>query len=132
MGTVAYDERSDNGGGYTGLNYHEKSYSEETARAIDDEVRNLLDEAHKRANEIIEQYRTEVELMTAMLIEFETLDAQDVRDIIKKEWDPEKKRQRLKDLEQLFKVDDLPPPPPPISHELKNSDYGLNRSRRLA
>ncbi len=123
LGAVAYDERSDNGGGYTGLNYHEKSYSEETARAIDDEVRSLLDEAHKRAVDIIEQYRNEVELMTAMLIEFETLDAQDVRDIINKEWDSEKKRKRMKEQDQLFKRQPgSPPPPPSISHELKKDD----------
>jgi cell division protease FtsH len=127
LGTVTYDDRYDNGGGYAGLSYHEKSYSEETARAIDDEVRKLLDEAHQRARDIIEQYRKEVELMTLMLIEFETLDAQDVRDIIKNEWDPEKKRKRLKDQDQLFKRQtEMPPPPPPISHELKNGDYGLS------
>jgi cell division protease FtsH len=129
LGTVAYDERSDNGGGYTGLNYHEKSYSEETARSIDDEVRNLLDEAHKRAHDIIEERRVQVELMTAMLIEFETLDAQDVRDILNDEWDPEKKRKRLKEQEELFKRQPgSPPPPPSISTEVKKddaSDLGL-------
>lgn len=123
LGAVAYDERYDGGGGYAGMNYHEKNYSDETARAIDDEVRQLLDEAHKRSVEIIEKHREEVELMTAMLIEFETLDAKDVRDIINKEWDPEKKRQRMKDQDQLFKRSaELPPPPPPLSQDMKKDD----------
>ena len=123
LGAVAYDERYDNGGGYTGMNYHEKSYSEETARAIDDEVRKLLDAAHQRAVSIIQEYRAEVELMTEMLIEFETLDAQDVRDIINKQWDSEKKRQRLKEQDQLFRRNtELPPPPPPLPHEIKKDD----------
>jgi cell division protease FtsH len=130
LGTVTYDERTDNGGGYGGLSYHEKSYSEETARAIDDEVRKLLDEAHTRAVNIIEEYRKEVELMTEMLVEFETLDAQDVRDIINNDWDPEKKKKRLKDQDQLFKRQTEvppPPPPPPLSHpEVKNGDLGLS------
>jgi cell division protease FtsH len=129
LGAVAYDERFDNGGGYTGINYHEKSYSEVTARAIDDEVRTLLEEAHQRALGIIQEYRTEVELMTEMLIEFETLDAQDVKDIIDKQWDSEKKRQRMKDQEQLFKRNtELPPPPPPMP-EIKpdgTRDFGLS------
>jgi len=129
LGAVAYDERYDNGGGYTGLNYHEKSYSEVTARAIDDEVRTLLEEAHQRALSIIQEYRAEVELMTEMLIEFETLDAQDVKDIINKQWDSEKKRQRMKDQEQLFKRNtELPPPPPPMP-EIKpdgTRDFGLS------
>lgn len=123
LGTVAYDERGDNGGGYGGLNYHEKNYSEETARAIDEEVRNLLDLAYKRAYDIIESHRKEVELMTAMLIEFETLDAQDVRDILKNEWDPEKKRKRLLEQDQLFKRQPgTPPPPPAISPEINKDD----------
>ncbi len=128
LGTVAYDERFDNGGGYAGLNYHEKSYSEETARAIDIEVRNLLEEAHKRAVDIIHLKRAEVELMTQMLIEFETLDAKDVRDILNKEWDPEKKRQRMKDEDQLFKRNtELPPPPPPLEIKKDNGrDLGLS------
>ncbi|HEY4831068.1 MAG TPA: cell division protein FtsH, partial [Waddliaceae bacterium] len=128
LGKVAYDEKYDNGGGYAGLPYHEKSYSEETARVIDVEVRKLLDAAHQRAHEIIEEYSEEVELMTQMLVEFETLDAHDVRDIINKEWDPEKKRKRLKDQDQLFKRQPESPPPPPIS-ELKNEsgrDFGLS------
>ena len=123
LGAVAYDERSDNGGGYTGLNYHEKNYSEETARTIDDEVRKLLDTAHERAVSIIKENRAEVELMTELLIEFETLDAQDVRDIINKKWDSEKKRQRLIDSEHLFKRStELPPPPPPMNPEIKKDD----------
>lgn len=126
LGTVAYDEHFDNGGGY-GLSYHEKSYSEETARAIDDEVRKFLDEARERAVTIIEKHRKAVELMTEMLIEFETLDAQDVRDIINDRWDPEKKIQRLKDQEQLFKrPTEMPPPPPPLTNEIKSTDLGLN------
>ncbi len=54
LGTVAYDERSESGQ-YLGMpGYHEKYYSEATAEAIDKEVRSILDEAHKRAREIIE------------------------------------------------------------------------------
>jgi cell division protease FtsH len=127
LGTVTYDERYDSGGGYAGLGYHEKSYSEETARTIDDEVRKLLEEAHSRAITIIQDYRKEVELMTEMLVEFETLDAQDVREIINHKWDPEKKRQRLKDQEQLFKRQtETPPPPPPLPNEVKTTDFGLS------
>ncbi len=129
LGNVAYDDRFDNGGGYTGVSYHEKSYSEETARAIDEEVRNLLDTAYKRAVDIIEQKRAQMELMAQMLMEFETLDAHDVRDIINNSWDPEKKRKRLKDQEQLFKRQpETPPPPPPnITDEVKKKgDLGFN------
>lgn len=117
MGAVAYDERSDNGGsGYGFGEYHEKPYSNETAQAIDAEVRKILDEAHETANKIILEYRTQVELMTQMLMEFETLDSEDVQEIvIKKNWDPSRKRDRLKKAAELYKKEPpgSPPPPPP-------------------
>lgn len=110
LGTVSYDER-DAAGQYLGMpNYHEKNYSEATAEVIDKEVRMLLDEALKRAREIIEQYRAQVQLMTEMLMEFETLDREDVLDIMNDKFDLEKKKQRLKAMTDLQRKN--PPPPP--------------------
>ena len=111
LGTVAYDERGDNGGGYGTA--QERSYSEETAKAIDDEVRVILEAAHKRAKEIVEQHRAQVELMAKMLMEFETLDSEDIKEILENKWDPEKKRKRLTEMENLYKFTPGPPPPPP-------------------
>lgn len=119
LGAVAYDERSDNGyGGYSFGEYHEKPYSDETAKSIDAEVRKILDEAHETARTIILEYRKEVELMTQMLMEFETLDSEDVQEIvIKKNWDILRKRERLKRAAELYKKEHVgnqtPPPPPP-------------------
>ncbi|KAF3361407.1 ATP-dependent zinc metalloprotease FtsH [Chlamydiales bacterium STE3] len=113
IGAVALDERSD-AGQYLGWNnYHEKKYSEETAKAIDDEVRKILDDAHNRARQILLERREQVELMTMMLIEFETLDAEDVQKIVKDEWDVEDKRKKLKKADELHKKPVTPPPPPP-------------------
>lgn len=122
LGTVAYDEKSDNGGGYASFGYHEKSYSEETAKAIDEEVRKILEEAYKRAHEIIVEHKEEVELMTQMLIEFETLDAQDVKDIIEKKWDIEGKRKKMREIENLSKAFPLNPPPPP---KISDGELGI-------
>lgn len=115
LGAVAYDEQSDSGQ-YLGLGeHHEKRYSDETAKTIDQEVRSILDRAHQTAEEIITQYKDQVELMTQMLIEFETLDSEDVQEIvINKNWDAAKKRERLKKAAELYKKDSvLPPPIPP-------------------
>lgn len=114
LGAVAYDEHSESGQ-YLGIGgYSEKKYSEETAKAIDDEVRRILDEAHENARKIILDHRKHVELMTQMLMEFETLDSEDVRKIINDEWSVEDKRDRLKKAEELHKkVSATPPPPPP-------------------
>lgn len=112
LGAVAYDERSDSGQYLGWNNYHEKKYSEETAKTIDDEVRSILDAAYLRAKEILQEYREHVELMAQMLIEFETLDAEDVQKIIKKEWNIEEKRARLKKADELHKKIVTPLPPP--------------------
>ena len=93
--------------------YSEKKYSEETAKSIDDEVRRILDEAHTKAKAIILEHRDHVELMTQMLMEFETLDAEDVRKIISNEWTVDDKRDRLKRADELHKKAAVTPPPPP-------------------
>lgn len=112
LGAVAYDERTEQGQ-YLGLSgYHEKKYSEETAKTIDDEVRRIMDEAYEYARKIIMEHRDQIELMAQMLIEFETLDAEDVLDIINNRWDTEKKRSRLKTADELHKKNPILPPSP--------------------
>ncbi len=110
LGAVAYDERQE-GGQYLGVSsYRDKSYSEETARSIDEEVRKLLDEAHERARGILLEKKEQVQLMTDMLMEFESLDRDDVLEIMNGTWDISKKRDRLKLSQNLNRK--TPPPPP--------------------
>lgn len=111
LGAVAYDDHNETN--QYGFGYSEKKYSQETAKTIDDEVRRILDEAHETAKNVIMQYREQVELMTQMLIEFETLDAEDIAKILKGEWNIEEKRQRLKKADDLHKKPVVTPPPPP-------------------
>jgi cell division protease FtsH len=111
LGTVSYDERAETGQ-YLGMsNYHDKSYSDDTAEKIDVEVRKLIDEAHQRARVIIEENREKLQLMTDMLMEFETLDSYDVKKIMDGTWDAEEKRKRLKDADDLQRKQ---PPPVPV------------------
>lgn len=117
MGAVAYDERADSGQ-YLGMSsHHEKKYSDDTAKEIDVEVRRILDDAHDKALTIIQDNREQVELMTAMLMEFETLDEVDVQKIIKKEWDIDEKRERLKKADDLHKKAAQTPPPSPFDEK---------------
>ncbi len=111
LGLVSYDERSESGQ-YLGLtNYSEKSYSEETAKKIDQEIYKLLAEAHKRALEIVQENKDRVQLMADMLIEFETLDSADIKDIMEGTWSIAKKRAKLKAEDELQRKS---PPPPPL------------------
>lgn len=119
LGTVAYDERSE--GGYMGYGEsHEKSYSDETAQEIDREVRKILDEANDTAKKIINEYRNEMQTLADMLMEFETLDSEDIQEIvIKKEWDVARKRERLQLAADLQKKEQPTPPPPPPPPDAK-------------
>jgi cell division protease FtsH len=111
LGQITYDERKE-GGEYLGLtSFYEKNYSEETAKKIDDEVFKLIDEAHKRAQKIVQDNRATVELMTEMLMEFETLDKEDIQEMMNNTWDVEKKRSRLKIASELQRKKAPPPPP---------------------
>jgi cell division protease FtsH len=82
-------------------NVSAKTYSDETAKKIDAEVYRLISEGHKRALDIVQAERDKVELMTEMLIEFETLDKKDVEEIMTGKWKEEDKRARLKIEEEL-------------------------------
>lgn len=126
LGAVAYDESSDGGGGgYSFGEYHEKPYSDETAQAIDIEVRTILDEAHAFARKIIIENREQVELLTEMLMEFETLDSEDVQEIVlKKNWDIVRKRERLKKATELYKKEPGGQPPPIPPKEVGTSSQG--------
>jgi cell division protease FtsH len=59
-----------------------RNYSESTAQAIDAEVRRLCDEAYARAKELLIGHRDKLELIAKALLEFETLSADQVRELI--------------------------------------------------
>lgn len=57
---------------------HEREYSDETAKIIDDEVEALITEAAKRARIVIKANLTQLEHLKNALLEKETVDADDV------------------------------------------------------
>ncbi len=59
-----------------------KPYSEQTAIAIDNEVRRILEEAYNRARQIIEQHNVEINRMADLLLEKETIFAEDIEPIL--------------------------------------------------
>jgi len=119
LGPVAYDERSEDGV-YMMPGQSSKSYSDETAKQIDEEVRKLLDQANSFATKIITEKRDKLQLMTDMLMEFETLDKEDVNAIIDDKWDPEKKREKIKAMSDANRK--VPPPPPKREETVQGTD----------
>ncbi len=81
-----------------------RNYSEETARVIDAEIKRFIDDAYNTATRILTDGRDKVELIAKALLEFETLDASHVRDII-----------------EFGEMKDPPtaPKPPPVPEEFK-------------
>lgn len=56
--------------------------SDETARIIDAEVKDLLDRCYGRASQILEDNRDKLELMKDALMEYETIDSDQIDDIM--------------------------------------------------
>ena len=83
LGMVEYGEgdgpvflgRGDMGGRRT-------NYSESTAKVIDEEIKSFIDNAYAIATRVLNEGRDKVELIAKALLEFETLDAAHLRDII--------------------------------------------------
>jgi cell division protease FtsH len=59
-----------------------KNVSEATMQKVDAEIRRIIDEQYKLARGLIEKNRDKVETMTRALLEWETLDADQVQDIM--------------------------------------------------
>jgi cell division protease FtsH len=80
------------------------NYSSHTAQIIDEEIKYFIDDAYRQASEILTAAHDKVELIAMALLEYETLDASHLRDLI-----------------DLGEMRDPPnvPKPPPIPEELK-------------
>jgi cell division protease FtsH len=82
LGMVQYGNDSDHM--YMGRDMvQRKDYSEFTAQEIDTEVKRIINEAYSRAKSLIEQHRDKLEIIANALLEFETLDGEQVNQIVK-------------------------------------------------
>src|SRR5438128_2164183 len=59
-----------------------QNMSEETMKAVDKEVRNIIDGQYALARRLLEENRDKVEAMTKALLEWETIDANQIGDIM--------------------------------------------------
>ena len=60
----------------------DRDFSDETAAAIDEEVRNLVDQAYRRAKDVLVGNRHILDQLAEMLVEKETVDADELQDIL--------------------------------------------------
>jgi len=81
MGMVEYGEHEDYV--FLGRDLNKsRDYSEATAQEIDKEVRRLCDEAYARAKKILLENQDKLTAIAKALLEYETLDGEQIRDII--------------------------------------------------
>jgi cell division protease FtsH len=78
LGVMVYED-SQNEGFFGGPS---KTISEVTQQKVDAEIRSILDTQYALARKLLEQNRDKVEVMTKALLEWETIDADQVNDIM--------------------------------------------------
>jgi cell division protease FtsH len=59
------------------------SHSEDTAQRIDAEIRRIVTQQHQRAVEILTEHRKQLELIAEALLEFETIDGDDIDTLLR-------------------------------------------------
>ncbi len=60
----------------------ERDFSEDTAATIDEEVGQLVEEAYRRATEVLSANRSVLDELAEMLVEKETVDAEDLQELL--------------------------------------------------
>ncbi len=80
MGTVALE--GDNGHALFGAGVNGKEYSEKVSGEIDTEVKRIIDEAYKKATDIITTHRKTLDAIAHRLVEVETLEREEFEKIL--------------------------------------------------
>src|SRR5690606_10319581 len=76
-GPLHYGEEE---GAYPGMS--SSNYSGATSKLIDEEIRSIIDTCYNRAKKILEDNRDILEAMKNALMEYETIDAEQVSDLM--------------------------------------------------
>jgi len=82
MGPLMYDEGGEEVFLGRSAAQPSKAMSDETALAIDREVRNIIDECYDKAHHLLEANRDKLDMMADALMQYETIDAEQIDDIM--------------------------------------------------
>ncbi len=82
LGPIQYE--NDTGSVFLGRDYAntQKNFSTETALKIDEEIRKIIDDAHKEAYDILTEHKDQVILIANTLLENETITAEEIDELI--------------------------------------------------
>ena len=88
LGAIAYGSESDEI--FLGRSMAQaRTYSEEVAAQIDQEVKHIIEQAHARCRDILTQHRHELDITARYLLDHETMDAQTFDHVFTQPDDPE-------------------------------------------
>lgn len=79
MGPIEYEQEEQ---GYLGSQTTRSHISDETSKQLDSAIKDIIDEAYKKATDILEAHREQLELMKDALMEYETIDSGQIDDIM--------------------------------------------------
>ena len=92
LGAVQLEHRSESV--FLGRDYNQtKNFSDQVALEIDKEVRKIIDECYKQAQEILKKHKNLVEVLAKILAEKETLTKEEIEDIVEANSDIKIKRE---------------------------------------
>ena len=92
LGAVQLEHRSESV--FLGRDYNQtKNFSDQVALEIDKEVRKIIDECYKQAQEILKKHKNLVEVLAKVLAEKETLTKEEIEDIVEANSDIKIKRE---------------------------------------
>ena len=115
LGTVQYEQRS--GNVFLGRDYNvDKSFSDAVALEIDTEVRKIMDESYKVATKVIKENQDLLIKIAEILLEVETLNKEDIDQILETgtiDWLERKREKEKENLEKSSK-ESLDPSPSSI------------------
>ena len=80
LGTMVYEDTEQDM--FYGGRMSAKTVSEATQQKVDNEIRSILDQQYALARKLLEENRDKVEKMAKLLLEWETLDSDQVNDIM--------------------------------------------------
>ena len=83
LGPLSYTDEDDHPFlGQTLAHQNVKTLSDDTAHAIDEEIRRIIDENYKRTRNILTEHESKLHVMAAALMKYETLDSDQIDDIM--------------------------------------------------
>lgn len=92
LGPIQYEQ--DNSSVFLGRDYTntQRNFSTETAKQIDEEVRRIIDESHEKAVSLLNEYKDDVVLIANVLLENETITAEEIEYLLEHRTMPPKKK----------------------------------------